>query len=506
MQRVVSIYLPTWSTDLYRRQLGPQAPSVEQPIVMIGRKASKRLVLAMDEAAAKIGLTIGMPVGKAQALIAGLLVEPLDGQKDAEALHQLALWLMRIYSPVVSTDGADGLLLDTTGADHLHGGEKAMLADMLARLNRLGFQARIAVAETRGAAYALARYGNHPVTIIETGELARAIADLPIEALRLEPEVVRGLKVLGLRRVTELLEAPRAPLVLRFGTMLGQRLDEICGLKREVIDPLRSEEIIDVRKVFLEPIFAQETILSYAGELAEKLCSLLERKALGARCVDMIVEGVDKRVQQRRISMARPVRNVSQLIRQLSDKLGDFDSGFGIELMRLVISHAEPMDARQIASNLLEDEDSDISAALDLIANRGNQVYRMVPVQSDVPERSVRCVSAFEVSPNMQGWRSEWPRPARLLNRPEMIQTLALLPDHPPRSFTWRGIRHQVQCADGPERIFGEWWKRDRELHAVRDYFRVEDEKGERFWIFRAGDGERSHSGSHDWFLHGIFG
>lgn len=462
--------------------------------------------MAMDEAAASIGLSIGMPVGKAQALVAGLLVEPLQNAKDRQALQQLALWLMRIYSPIISIDGGDGLVLDTTGADHLHGGEQAMLNGMQSRLNRLGFQARIAVAETRGAAFALARYGSHSLTVVEQGELHRAIANLPIEALRLEAEVIRGLKVLGLRHVGELMEAPRAPLVLRFGTMLGQRLDEISGFKREVIDPLRSAEIIESRKVFLEPIFAQETLLKYARQLAEELCRKLERKALGARRIDVMIEGVDKRVQLRRISMARPVRDVKQLIRQLSDKLHDLDSGFGLELMRLVISHAEPMDARQIASSLLEEEDKDIAAALDLIANRGNQVYRLVPVQSDVPERSVRCVSAFDAAPAMQGWHSEWPRPARLLHRPELIQTLALMPDHPPRSFTWRGIRHQVKCADGPERIFGEWWKRDRELHAVRDYFRVEDEKGERFWIFRNGDGERAFSGSHQWFLHGIFG
>jgi protein ImuB len=99
-----------------------------------------------------------------------------------------------------------------------------------------------------------------------------------------------------------------------------------------------------------------------------------------------------------------------------------------------------------------------------------------------VPERSVQRITPTAPDTG-EAWPDPWPRPARLLPRPEPIETLALLPDHPPVSFTWRGIRRRVKCADGPERVFGEWWKRDAELSAVRDYFRVEDEAGERFWI-----------------------
>ena len=216
----------------------------------------------------------------------------------------------------------------------------------------------------------------------------------------------------------------------------------------------------------------------------------------------------------------------------------DFSAfGFGIEIMRLAATRAEPLAPKQTVYSLTEEPEADVSHLIDTLANRvgAQRLYRFAPVESDVPERSVQKIAPVvpdtdETWPDP--WPSLWPRPARLLEKPEPIETIALLPDHPPVSFTWRGVRRRVKCADGPERIFGEWWKRDAELATVRDYFRVEDEAGERFWIYRSGDGEDAPrfemrrcraaarrdalravqrgedavTGSHRWFLHGIFG
>jgi protein ImuB len=183
------------------------------------------------------------------------------------------------------------------------------------------------------------------------------------------------------------------------------------------------------------------------------------------------------------------------------------DPGFGIESMRLAATLAEPLAPKQTISSLTEEPEADVSGLIDTLANRvGEQrLYRFAPVASDVPERSV-CRVAPTAPDTGEAWPDHWPRPSRLLPTPEPIETVALLPDHPPVSFTWRGIRRRVKCVDGPERVFGEWWKCDAELIAVRDYFRIEDEAGERFWIYRAGDGEDAATGSHRWFLHGIFG
>ena len=167
---------------------------------------------------------------------------------------------------------------------------------------------------------------------------------------------------------------------------------------------------------------------------------------------------------------------------------------------------AEPLDYRAAASNLIDAKVPDISELIDVLGNRvgAERLYRVAPEPSDVPERSIRRVAPL-ATPDGVSWPGEWPRPSRLFS-PERVETVALLPDHPPAAFTWRGIRRRVRRADGPERVFGEWWKRDAECAAVRDYFQVEDDAGERFWLFRAGDGEDPETGAQNWFIHGIFG
>ena len=129
-----------------------------------------------------------------------------------------------------------------------------------------------------------------------------------------------------------------------------------------------------------------------------------------------------------------------------------------------------------------------------MTAQRGvKRVYRTVPVASELPERSVRTIPALAPSGDLR-WPDDLPRPSSILTPPEPVRVVALLPDHPPALFIWRGLRRRVVHADGPERVLGEWWRCDAELSSVRDYFRVEDEAGERFWLFRdaAGRGRRA--------------
>jgi protein ImuB len=506
MRRVVSLFLPTWSTDRVRRNLGRAAPPAETPLVLIGREGRRRVVLAADAAAQRAGLRPGMPVTKAQALVPGLIVNNADPAADAEALDRLALWALRLYAPIAAADPPDGLVIDTTGAAHLHGGEEAMLNAMIGRFAASGFTARAALADGWSAAYAFARNAAKPLLIVPPGESAKAVLHLPIGALRLPRDMVESLCVLGFERIGELADKPRAPLTLRFGPQLGRCLDQVAGRISEPIDPVRPLDLIEVRRVFAEPIGAAETIARYTGKLTVQLCELLESKGLGAKRLDLLFHRVDNRIEAVRIGTALPVRDVKRLTRLLCDKIETVDPGFGIEIMRLAATLAEPLAPRQMISSLAEEPEADITGLIDTLVNRVGEkrLYRFAPVASDVPERSV-----MRVHPAAPGtgaaWPDQWPRPSRLLATPEPIETVALLPDHPPVTFTWRGIRRRVKRADGPERVFGEWWKRDPELSAVRDYFQVEDEAGERFWIYRAGDGEDQATGSHRWFLHGIF-
>lgn len=448
-----------------------------------------------------------MALAKAQMLMPALIIHDAAPAEDEEGLHRLALWLLQCFSPLVAADPPDGIVIDCTGADHLHGGEGAMLEAIIGRLAMSGVEARAAIADSWGAAHAFARHLARPSFIAEPGHTLRLLSPLPVAALRLPVTIVDDLRALGFRTIGDLHRQPRAPLALRFGPQLARRLDQALGEMAEPIDPIQPPDRIEARRVFAEPIAAAETIARYIGQLVAMLCAALEAKGLGACRLDLRVHRVDNRLQAIRVGMALPTRDARRLTRLLCDKIETIDPGFGIEAMILAAIIVEPLAMKQTANSLVEVARPDISGLVDTLANRigGRALYRIAAVASDVPERAVQRIPALAPDTG-SGWPDHWPRPARLLARPEPIETVALLPDHPPVSFTWKGLRRRVRRADGPERVFGEWWKRDAELEAVRDYFRVEDEAGERYWVYRAGDGEDPATGSHRWFLHGIFG
>ncbi|MGV6874867.1 Y-family DNA polymerase [Pseudochelatococcus sp. B33] len=484
---------------------GGASPRPDGPLVLAGREGRRRVVTALDAAAERLGLVAGMAVTKARALVPGLAVVDADPCADARGLERLALWALR-FSPIVASDPPDGLVIDTTGADHLHSGEAAMLTAIVERLAAAGIEARAAVADTWGAAHAAARFLGRATAVVPPQGAERVLRPLPVEALRLAPQTVRDLRGIGFERIGDLVDRPRAPLALRFGPDLMRRLDQALGRVAEPVEPVRSPDLIAVSRVFAEPIAAPETIARYTHKLVAALCAGLEARGLGARRLDLLFRRIDNGLQAIRIGTAQPVRDAGRLTRLLCERIETIDPGFGIEAMTLTATRAEPLTARQVAASLADEAEPDISGLIDVLANRVGvrRVYRLAPVASDVPERSVMRIAPL--SPATGGnWTGEWPRPPRLLARPEPIDTMALLPDHPPVWFAWRGVRRRVARADGPERVFGEWWKREAELAAVRDYFRVESEAGERYWIFRTGDGEDPETGSHRWFLHGIF-
>ncbi len=242
--------------------------------------------------------------------------------------------------------------------------------------------------------------------------------------------MVESLRVLGFERIGELTDKPRAPLTLRFGPELGRCLDQVMGRISEPIDPIRPPDLIEVRRTFAEPIGAAETIARYTGKLVIKVCEMLEAKGLGAKRLDLLFHRVDNRIEAVRIGTALPVRDVKRLTRLLCDKIETVDPGFGIEIMRLAATLAEPLAQRQMVSSLTEEPEADITGLIDTLANRVGEkrLYRFAPVASDVPERSVRRVDP--VAPRTgAAWPDQWPRPSRLLPTPEPIETVALLPD-----------------------------------------------------------------------------
>lgn len=506
MRRVVSLYLPTWPTDRLRRRLGAGAPPLETPLVVIGRIGRKRVVVGADAAAQALRLYPGMPATQARALVSDLVAHDHDPDGDAHALDQLALWALKRYAPIVAADPPDGLVIDATGATHRHGGDTGFLDDLIQRCAEVGLTARAAMSDTWGSAHGLARHLARPA-LVAADRGGPMIASLPTGALRIGTDLVAALSKMGLDTVGDLESRPRAPLALRFGPGLTRRMDQAYGRTGEPIDPVAAPDLVQVRQVFAEPIGAPETLARYTLKLVETLCQDLEQKGLGVLRLDLRFHRVDSRIEAIRIGTARPVRDVKRLTRLLCDKIETIDPGLGVEVMVLTAPVAEPLDWCPVANDLTTTAAPDVSDLVDVLANRlgAGRLYRLAPAQSDVPERSVQRMPPASAA-TAEVWPRRWPRPSRLLPYPESIDTVALLPDQPPVSFTWRGVRRRVRRADGPERIFGEWWRRDGELDAVRDYFQLEDEAGERFWVFRRGDGEQAATGDLTWWLHGLFG
>ena len=441
-------------------------------------------------------------------MVPGLTVVPADPVSDVAALGRLAAWCLR-YAPLTAPDPPDGVWIDLTGAAHLHGGERATLADLVARLAARGTMARVAIADTPGAAHALARHAGEAITVIPPSTGVAALADLPIAALRLEPGIVAGLRRLGFEQVGSLTRAPRAPLARRFGASVLLRIDQALGRVFEPIEPVFPPEIVSHRLTFMEPIGTAEAFAVVITELAEAVCARLEASGQGARLLHLLFERVDGSLQAAGIGTARPSRAAVHLARLLGERLEGVDPGLGVEAMRLVVSLAEPLGYRQPAASLADADgngEDEIATLVDRLENRlgAGRVYRAVSVESDVPERSVRRVPPL-TRPARANWPPSLPRPVRLLDPPQPVEAMALLPDQPPAAFTWRRRRHRVRRADGPERIHGEWWRRPAEVDAVRDYFAVEDEDGRRFWLFRCGDGTNPATGDLRWFLHGMF-
>ena len=467
------------------------------------------MIAAVDAAAAQSGLYPGMPVAQAQALVPELTVLEARPEDDAAALRRLAGWCLR-YAPLAAVThplGAppDGVWIDVTGSTHLHGGETRMLRDLVSRLLAQGFAARAAVADTPGAAHAMARFGAQEVTVVPACGQEAALARLNLAALRLPGETLDGLRLMGIEQIGALAALPRAPLVRRFGGLVTTRLDQAFGRVPEAIEPVFPPELLQSRLTFVEPLLTAEAFATVIDRLILSVCSDMERSGNGARRLDLVFERVDGTTQAIRIGTARASRDPRHLGRLLKERIERVDPGPGVEAMRLIVPGAEALAPVQAAARLVAEdvEEPDIAPLIDRLSNRlgDERVYRVAPVDSDVPERSVRHTRDKAVA----AWPADLPRPVRLLDPPQPVEAMALLPDHPPMAFTWRRVRHRVRRADGPERIAGEWWKRGGETRSIRDYFRVEDEEGHRYWLFRRGDGENGVSGDMRWFLHGLF-
>ncbi|WP_411287558.1 DNA polymerase Y family protein [Phenylobacterium sp.] len=509
MSRILCAWSPTWAIDNWRRRNPSDAPV--EPFALIETVKGARRLAAVSIAAAKLGLYPGQKATDAMALAPELVTAEAEPQADALALMALVDWCVR-FSPAVAADAPDGLFLDVSGVAHLWGGEAELMTDFRSRLAAAGLGFRLALADTPGAAWALGRFGADGV-IAPPGGQADLLGPLPPQALRLEPQAAAQIERLGLRRLDQLMALPRAPLGRRFGAAVLTRLDQALDRSREALAFRRPPTPWVARLAFAEPISAPEDMARVAFDVTARLCARLETEGKGARRFEIAFHRVDGKALPLSIGLSLPGREAGRIAKLFAPKLETIDPGFGIETVTLAAYEVEAVSGRQVrldarAQAAVEDG---LAPLVDRLANRlgPERVWRAQPVESHVPELSVGRGQALGAPESRaQGWDPEAPRPLRLFRRPEPVeQVVALTPDDPPRQFRWRGQVHRVRRAEGPERIGEEWWKGAIEAVSVghlRDYYRLEDEDGGRFWLFRAGLHEPGEPAK--WWMHGLFG
>jgi protein ImuB len=512
MSRILCAWSPTWAIAGWRRRNPPKPPELNPPppFALVETVRGTRRIAAVSLEAARLKLYPGQKATDAFALVPELTTEEAEPEADAQALAALVDWCLR-YSPAVAADAPDGLFLDIAGVDHLWGGEAELLADFQSRLLANGLAFRCAIADTPAAAWALAHYGEDGA-IAPPGEQQAALGPLPPAALRLDPETAAQIERLGFRRLSQLFALPRAPFAKRFGKATLMRLDQALGGAREALTFRRPPTPWIARLAFAEPISAPEDMARVAFDAAAQLCARLEREAKGGRRFELYFHRLDGKCPSVTAGLALPGRDARRIAKLMVPKIEAIDPGFGVEVVTITASEVETLSGRQVklegaAQPGVEDG---LAPLIDRLTNRlgEDRVWRAEPVESHVPELMAARARPLAPAGEARPWDPETPRPIRLFRRPEPLEDVtALTPDDPPRQFRWRGRLHRVSRAEGPERIAEEWWKRGIEevcTGHVRDYYRVEDADGARFWLFRAGLYQPGQPAR--WWLHGLFG
>lgn len=496
LRRYLSIWFPYLITD----RMSIRYPELKTlPFVLAAPEKGRMIIKAVNPLAAIQGIHQGMVVADARAIFPELKV--LDHPPDLapNLLRKLAEWCIR-YTPLAGIDLPDGLLLDASGCTHLWGGELLYLQDIEAKLMGHGYRVRLAIADTIGAAWAIARY-DKVRSIVAPGEQLNALLPLPAAALRLDADRVCRLEKLGLYRIEHFIRMQRSALRRRFGDSILVRMDQALGNRVEVFEPALPEQPYQQWLPCPEPIATAKGIEIALSALLEELTARLKAEEKGVRTAVLKCFRVDGQQQQIGIATGRPSRSVRHLFKLFEIRIAQLEPALGFELFLLEAPVVEALSVTQ--ENFWGDNESSqeaIAQLLDRIAGKigGHTICRYLPDEHYWPERSVKRAKDFFEMPQAR-WPDAWPRPLHLLPQPERIEVTVAIPDYPPILFRYQEKVHRIARADGPERIEQEWWI---EKGLYRDYYYVEDEEGCRYWLFRAGHYHDHHP---EWYLHGYF-
>jgi protein ImuB len=497
VKRFVSIWFPHLSTDWFELR----KPEVKKiAFVLVAPSHGRMIITSANVLAQKKGIKKGMILADARASFPSLQYFDDKPNLEQQLLQRIAEWCIR-FTPCASIDPLGGIILDASGCSHLWGGDETYVSDIIKRLAAKGYYAKAAMADTIGCAWAVTRFSNERV--IQKGKHLDALLALPPESLRIETKTVQRLHQLGLREIKNIVSIPRSSLRRRFGSLIIQRINQAIGTEQEFIQPVYPMEPFQERLPTIEPIQRLEGIEIALNELLERLCKRLLREGKGIRTAYFRCYCVDSKVSGIQISTSRASNNIQHLFHLFGLKLSGIEPELGIELFVLEATKVEDCVPAQEefwkqTTGLNNDK---LSEFLDRISGKigGDAITRYLPDEHYWPERSFRKATSLTEQPTTE-WKIDKPRPLQLLSPPELIQVTAPIPDYPPLNFRYMGKLHKITKADGPERIEKEWWIEEGEH---RDYYAVEDEEGNRYWLFRSGHYDEQKKPL--WFIHGFF-
>ncbi|MEQ1781789.1 MAG: DNA polymerase Y family protein [Hyphomonadaceae bacterium] len=481
------------------------------PLVVVEKIKGGMQIVALSRAAKKAGLVPNVSLADARSRIPDLWVEEIDHRADADLLHAIAEDCDRI-TPIMMIDAPDGLLLDITGSAHLFGGEAKLRLGLSQRLRRAGLHPRTVIASAPDTARALARFGR--TAIVAPGDDIAAVRPLPIAALQLPEDQRIAIQRAGLKTIGALIDRPGELFAARFGKDMLRRLHRLQGILPSPLTPRRAVPMLWVERRFAEPIGRMEDIEAALSELTRDACTRLFEQREGGRVFEASFHRADGAVRRIPIETGRPVRDPAVLLRLFREKLDSLadpiDPGFGFDLIRLALLETEAQATIQsgLDGRVLEaDEVADLTDRLS--ARFGpERVVRFVPENTHNPSRAAQAVPASFNPMTSAVWPApvadEPPlRPTQIFDPPQQVAIrLVEVPDGPPRRFSWRRKDYDVIHAEGPERIAPEWWRSDAS-DEPRDYYRIEEAEGRRFWLFRVGDYGLPKPAA--WYLHGVF-
>ncbi|WP_395944762.1 Y-family DNA polymerase [Brevundimonas sp.] len=511
-RRYLAVWFPLLPTDRLRRAEGRCDATAEAATVLVEKLKGALRLAAANRGALALGLSPGMTLADARARAPDIRVVAHRPEADAALLKRVLLDFGR-FTPMAATDGLDGLALDVTGCAHLFGGEAGLVQAVAARAHGVGLEARLALAGTPEAARALARFGRGGIHEGEGQGLA--LRRLPVAALELSEKETQALSRAGLKTLAHLADRPTAPIAARFGAAAATRLNRVLGREDARIRPERPIPLVSVDRILVEPITETSDVEAVIGDLLAEAMDRLDLRGQGGRAFQAGFFRLDGEVRHITVRTGRPSRDAAAVLRLFRERLASLarplDPGFGFDQLRLSVPVADRLVSRQRGFDRTPPGAEDLGRLIDrLTARLGPEaVSRIEPVESHRPERAVRLTPAAQPMGDVDAWPEPDPadpplRPLQMFDPPQPILATAEVPDHPPNRFIWRRVDHRLVRVEGPERIAPEWWRRlQGPLEPTRDYYRVEDQEGRRFWLFRSGFyGEEP---APRWFVHGVF-